>query len=78
MTNFTTLKFQEYKQALNALKKSYSLNKTTTIDEIRRVNIDFTSDKVIRDNILSTVIYQANANNNSTDKTKHKNTFLLK
>lgn len=80
MINFSTPTFQEYNQALNVLKESYFSNTTTTtkIEDIWRINIDFKSDHVMRDNILNTVMYQANANNNSTDEKRRRNTFLLK
>lgn len=50
----------------------------TTFDEIREGNIAFLSDLEITDNMLRMVMLQAGANNNSTDKSQHKNTFFVR
>lgn len=59
------------------LSNTYFPN-ATTFDAIREGNIAFLSDLEITDNMLRMVMLQANANNNSTDKSQHKNTFFVR
>lgn len=69
--------FQEFEDAMMKLKKAYFKN-ATNFEAIKRGNIAFASDLVVCDDILKTVIHQTRANTNSTDKSQHKNTFLMR
>lgn len=62
---------------MRKLRKAYYGN-ATTADEIMRGNIDYTSDINTRDKIMQAVVYQASANNNGTDKSRHRNTFMIR
>lgn len=62
---------------MKKLRKAYYRN-ATTIDDIMRGNVAYTSDLNTRDKILQAVVYQASANNNGTNKSQHKNTFLMR
>lgn len=75
--SISSLLFQEYEQSLEILRKTYFAN-ATNIDTIRQANFEYLSDAVIRDNMLQIVMLQANANSNSTDNRKRRNTFFLK
>lgn len=69
--------FQEFKLAMKKLRKAYYENATTAEDIIRE-NIAYTSDINTRDKVLQAVIYQAIANNKGTNKSQHKNTYLIR
>lgn len=62
---------------MEKLRRAY-FSDTSSIDAIRRGNLDYYSDLIIRDSVLKAVAYQADANNKSPDKSKHKNTFLIR
>lgn len=62
---------------MSKLRKAYYGNATTP-DDIMRGNIAYTSDLNTRYKILQAVVYQAAANNNGTDKSQHRNTFLIR
>lgn len=68
---------QEFGKAREILAETYFSN-ATTIDAIRLANIAYVSDIEINDNMLRMVMLQANANNNSTDKSQHRNTFFVR
>lgn len=69
--------FQEFKLAMRKLRKAYYEN-ATTVDDIMRENIAYTSDINTRYKVLQAAIYQAIANNKGTDESQHKNTYLIK
>lgn len=62
---------------MKILKNAYFPD-PTNFEAVKQANIGFRSDLVICDDILKTVIQQAHANTNSTDKSQHKNTFLMR
>lgn len=62
---------QEYKRAIDILRRAYFSN-TSTIDVIRRANIEFQSDLIMYENVLKAVMFQANANQ------RRKNTYLFR
>lgn len=62
---------------MEKLKKEYFEN-VTTVDKIMRQNVAYLSDVILLDKVLQTVVHQASANNNGTNKSQHKNTFLIR
>lgn len=60
------------------LKKAYYPTNSSDIDEVKRVNIAYMSDVMVSDDILRSVVRQANANTKSSDKSRHKNTYLVR
>lgn len=74
---FTINIFQEFKYAIERLRAAYYPN-TTTLDEIRRANIDLISDSWNNDGILKATVLHARANTAHPDRKQHKNTFLFR
>lgn len=72
------LNFQEINKAMGILKKAYYPTNTSDIDEVRRINVAYMSDVMVSDDILKSVMRQANANTKSSDKSRHKNTYLVR
>lgn len=68
---------KEYEEALKKLRKAYFTN-TTNIDTIKRANIDLVSDSVFNYGIIKAVAHQANANQETTNEVRRKNTFLFR
>lgn len=62
---------------MEKLRKVYFPN-PNDIAAVRRGNLDYYSDLIVRDNVLKTVAHQADANNRSPDKSQHKKTYLLR
>lgn len=62
---------------MKKLRKAYYEN-ATTIEDIIRENIAYTSDINTRDKVLQAVVHQAIANNKATNKGQHKNTYLIR
>lgn len=69
--------FQEYRQAIEILRKVY-FQDVSNIDEIRRRNIDLTSDIMFVDSTLKAIELQAIANNRAVANSEPKNTFLFR
>lgn len=57
---------------MEKLRKAYFPD-SSNIEAVKQGNLDYNSDFIIRDNVLKTVVYQADAN-----KGQHRNTFLLR
>lgn len=62
---------------MEKLRKAYFPD-PSNVEAIKQGNLNYQSDLIIRDNVLKTIIYQADANNNSPNKSHHRNTFLLR
>lgn len=69
--------FQEYKEALLALKEAY-FSDATDENTIKHRNIGLLSDLNFGYSILKTAALQAKINTNAIDRKAHKNTFLLR
>lgn len=69
--------FQAFKYGIEKLRAVYYAN-ATTVDAIRRANINLISDAWNNDSILKAVVLHTRANTHHPDLRQHKNTFLFR
>lgn len=63
---------------IDKLKKVYYPTNSSDFEEVKRINIDYMSDIMVRDHVLKSVALQADANTKSSDKSRHKKTYIVR